>query len=144
MSNEQNTHSTQNTHSAHSTYSYTYSAKEQAELKKLRDKYMPEEENKLERLRRLDKSVTHKALAWALVLGIVGAIVMGAGMSLIMTDMADTLGLSQQSTLLIGVPIGVVGGVMAVLSYPVYKHVSRREREKLAPEVMRLTDELMK
>lgn len=138
MSNEQNTNNT------HGTYSYTYSAKEQAELKKLRNKYMPEDENKLERLRRLDKSVTHKALAWALALGIVGAIVMGAGMSLIMTDMADTLGLSQQSALLIGIPVGIVGGVMVGLSYPVYKHVSRREREKLAPEVMRLTDELMK
>lgn len=125
-------------------FSYTYSAKEQAELKRIRDKYTPQEENKLERLRRLDKSVTHRALAVALVLGILGAIILGCGMSLIMTDIAGNIGISEENVMKIGIPIGLVGCVLAAIAYPTYRHIVKKDREKLAPEVLRLTDELMK
>lgn len=125
-------------------FSYTYSAKEQTELKRIRDKYTPQEENKLERLRRLDKSVTHRALAVALVLGILGAIILGCGMSLIMTDIAGSIGISEDNVMKIGIPIGLVGCVLAAIAYPIYRHIVKKDREKLAPEVLRLTDELMK
>lgn len=126
-------------------FSYTYSAKEQTELKRIRDKYAPQEESKLERLRRLDKSTTHRALAVALVLGILGAIILGFGMSLIMEQaFADALGISQDHVMKIGIPIGLVGCLLVAIAYPVYRHIVKRDREKLAPEIIHLTDELMK
>lgn len=125
-------------------FSYTYSAKEQSELKRIRDKYTPKEESKIERLRRLDKSTTHRALTVALVLGILGAIILGCGMSLIMTDIAGNIGISEDSVMKIGIPIGLVGCLLAAIAYPIYRHILKKDRERLAPEIMQLTDELMK
>lgn len=129
-------------------FKYTYSAKEQEELKKIREKYISrspsEEESKMERLRRLDASVTKKATVISLILGVMGAIVMGSGMSLIMTDLGAHLGMGTALSLIIGVAAGAVGLLTAALAYPVYHKVSERERERLAPEIIALTDELMK
>lgn len=125
-------------------FSYTYSAKEQTELKRIRDKYTPQGESKLERLLRLDKSTTHRARIVALVLGILGAIILGCGMSLIMTDIADYIGISEGNVMKIGIPIGLVGCLLAAIAYPIYRHILKKDRERLAPEIMQLTDELMK
>lgn len=126
-------------------FTYTYSAKEQAELKRIRDKYTAptETEDKMERLRRLDASVTNTAQAVALVFGIVGTLILGLGMSLIMTDFADILGLRETMAMVIGISIGVVGGILASLAYPIYNAIVKATRKKLAPEIIRLTDELM-
>ena len=128
------------------TFSYTYSAKEQAEIQKIRDKYEKPtaEEDKMTQLRRLDASVHSKATAVALVLGIIGALIMGCGMSLIMTDIGAILGAPSDLAMLIGVPIGIVGMVLVCLAYPVYNRTVKKEREKIAPEIIRLADELMK
>ena len=128
------------------TFSYTYSAKEQAEIQKIRDKYEKPtaEEDKMTQLRRLDASVHSKATAVALVLGIIGALIMGCGMSLIMTDIGAILGAPSNLAMLIGVPIGIVGMVLVCLAYPVYNRRVKKEREKIAPEIIRLADELMK
>ena len=74
-------------------FCYTYSAKEQEEIKNIRKKYATPEasEDKMERLRRLDKSVTDKATTKSLIVGIIGALIMGTGMSLVMTDLADLI-----------------------------------------------------
>ena len=125
-------------------FSYTYSAQEQQELKRIRQKYMSEPEDKMTRLRRLDRGVTQKAQAGALSLGIIGTLILGLGMSLIMTELAASLGLTSTVALIIGIAVGIVGGVIASLAYPVYSAVCRRERAKIAPEILRLTDELMK
>ena len=127
-------------------FQYTYSAKEQAELKRIREKYTPpnETESKMERLRRLDASVTQKAQAVALIFGVIGALILGTGMSLCMTDFAQILGSHRDMAMVIGIPIGLVGGVLAVLAYPLYNLIVKRERKKIAPEIIRLTDELMK
>lgn len=126
-------------------FSYTYSAKEQSELKRIRDKYTPKEESKIERLRRLDKSTTHRALTVALVLGILGAIILGCGMSLIMAKgFADAVGVSQENVMKVGIPIGLVGCLLDAIAYPIYRHILKKDRERLAPEIMQLTDELMK
>ena len=66
-------------------FTYTYSAKEQEELKKIRQKYEPKEEDKMDQLRRMDASVTGKATVRALTVGIIGALIMGLGMSLVMS-----------------------------------------------------------
>lgn len=124
------------------TFSYTYSAKEQEELKAIRKKYAaPDEEDKMTRLRRLDGEVTRKASVYALIIGIIGALVMGSGMSLAMTSIGNYLGALAMPA---GIIIGVVGIVLVSLAYPVYNRVIKRERARIAPEILRLTDELMK
>ena len=127
-------------------FRYTYSAKEQAELKRIREKYTPstEAEDKMAKLRRLDASVTQKAQVIALIFGIVGALILGAGMSLCMSDFAEILGSHRDMAMVIGIPVGLVGGVLAALAYPMYNLIVKRERKKIAPEIIRLTDELMK
>ncbi len=127
-------------------FTYTYSAKEQAELKRIREKYTAptETEDKMERLRRLDASVTQKAQVVSLIFGVIGALILGTGMSLCMSDFAEILGSYKDMAMLIGIPIGLVGGVLAALAYPMYNIIIKRERKKLAPEIIRLTDELMK
>ena len=127
-------------------FSYTYSAKEQAELRRIREKYTPasEEETKMERLRRLDAGVTQTAQAVALAIGITGTLILGFGMSLCMTDLERILGSYREWAMVIGIPIGVVGGILASLAYPMYNLIVRHERRKIAPEIIRLTDELIK
>ena len=128
------------------TFQYTYSAKEQEEIKAIRNKYSaPEEtEDKMTLLRRLDAGVTKKATVVALVLGIVGALIMGSGMSLAMSPLAEMLGLGSATAMAIGIPVGVVGIVLVSLAYPLYNRVLKKERERVAPEILRLTEELMK
>ena len=127
-------------------FQYTYSAKEQAELKRIRDKYTAptEVEDKMARLRRLDASVTQTAQIIALVFGIIGALILGFGMSLCMTDLAEVLGLHSDLAMVIGIIVGVIGGVLASLAYPIYNTIVKAKRKKLAPEIIRLADELIK
>ena len=126
--------------------SYTYSAKERAELKRIREKYTAptEAEDKMDRLRRLDASVTNTAQAVALILGLIGTLVLGFGMSLCMTDLGEILGSHRDMAMEVGIIIGVVGGILASIAYPVYNAIVKSKRKKLAPEIIRLTDELMK
>ncbi|MBE5882798.1 MAG: hypothetical protein E7289_10915, partial [Lachnospiraceae bacterium] len=86
-------------------FCYTYSAKEQEEIKNIRKKYATPEasEDKMERLRRLDKSVTDKATTKSLIVGIIGALIMGTGMSLVMTDLGEIFGAYQNAALYIGI-----------------------------------------
>ena len=127
-------------------FQYTYSAKEQAELKRIRDKYTAptETEDKMTRLRRLDASVTNTAQAVALVFGVIGTLILGLGMSLVMTELAESLGISGDAAMAIGIIVGIVGGILASLAYPIYNAIVKAKRKKLAPEIIRLTDELIK
>lgn len=127
------------------TFEYTYSAKEQEEIKKIRERYAPAQDtetDKMEQLRRLDTGVTRKGTIAALVIGIIGAVIMGTGMSLVMTDLGDILGLPH--AMVVGIIVGVVGMVGVALAYPIYNSITKKERKRIAPEIIRLTDELMK
>lgn len=117
-------------------FTYTYSAREQEEVRRIREKYSPRPEDKLEQLRRLDEGVTRKATVAALVLGVVGTLVLGLGMSCTLV-WAETLFVP-------GIVIGVIGIAALCAAYPVYQHLVKKERERIAPEILRLTDELMK
>ena len=130
----------------HESFSYTYSAKEQDELRRIREKYIApaQSENKMEQLRRLDAGVTRKATSVSLALGIIGALILGLGMSLAMTEFGVIIGMERMATMLTGIVIGIAGIVLVCLAYPVYNRIVKKEREKIAPEIMRLTDELMK
>ena len=125
-------------------FKYTYSAKEQDEIKRIRQKYQSQEEDGMTRLRKLDASATGKATVIALVLGIVGILILGTGMSLIMTDLPAVLGMTGITNMIVGIIAGLLGIILAALAYPVHSKVLKREREKIAPEILRLTDELMK
>lgn len=125
-------------------FRFTYSAKEQEEVRRIRQKYQTQEEDKMEQLRRLDASVTQKATVVSIAIGIVGALVMGAGMSIIMTNIGEQLGLQGTVGMILGIIIGMIGIVLVALAYPLYNGTLKREREKIAPEIIRLTDELMK
>ena len=127
-------------------FTYTYSAKERAELKRIRDKYTAptESEDKMARLRRLDASVTNTAQSVALVFGVIGTLILGFGMSLIMTELGVLFGANGNMATVIGIAIGIVGGILASLAYPIYNVIVKAKRKKLAPEIIRLADELMK
>ncbi len=118
------------------TYSYSYSAAENNEIKRIRDKYTEpdEREAKLEQLRRLDASVHNKAAATSLAIGIIGALLLGFGMSCIMV----------YNWLVIGMTVGIIGIIITIIAYPVYKIKAEKIRKEIAPDILNLTDELIK
>ena len=127
-------------------FTYTYSAKEQADIKRIREKYTPptKTEDKMARLRRLDASVTNTAQTVALVFGVLGTLILGFGMSLIMTEISEILGLYGNAPMIAGIAVGIFGAALASLAYPIYCAIVKAKRKKLAPEILRLADELMK
>ena len=122
-------------------FHFTYSAAQQQEVEDIRKKYLPKEEDKMEQLRKLHAIPTQKAQAASLAVGIIGALIMGTGMSLAMTDIGAALG---SLAMVIGITIGIVGMVLVALAYPLYNRVLKKQREKIAPEILRLSDELLK
>lgn len=116
-------------------FCYTYSAKRQEEVKAIRDKYVPKEEDKMEQLRRLDESTTRPGMVTALVVGIVSSLILGVGMCCCMVWGG--------SLFIPGIFVGVIGLMGVCVAYPLYGRITNKQREKLAPEIMRLADELM-
>ena len=128
-------------------FNYTYSAQQQEEVEAIRKKYLPTQdtyEDKMEHLRKLDQQVTNKATMLSIIVGVVGALIMGTGMSLAMTDIGSYLGMSGNVGFVFGIVIGVIGMVVLGVAYPLYNKTLKEEREKIAPEIIRLTDELRK
>ena len=121
-------------------FEYTYSARRQQEVEEIRKQYLPKEEDKLEKLRRLHAIPTQKAQAASLAVGIIGALILGTGISMCMTELGAALGIL---ALPLGIPVGLAGLIMVALAYPLYIRILRKERTKIAPEILRLTDELM-
>lgn len=122
------------TENGEQSFEYTYSAKEQAEIENIRKKYLPREENKMEELRKLDKSVETPGTIWAIIIGVAGALVMGTGMSCCMV-WADTLFVP-------GIFIGVLGMLLVAAAYPAFRRITKHQRKKLAPRILELTEEL--
>lgn len=118
------------------TFTYTYSAKQQEEIQNIRKKYLPKEEDKMEQLRRLDQSVTKKGTGISILVGIIGCLVMGVGMCCTMVWM--------EHLFVPGVILGLIGIAILAAAYPLYKRIVKKEREKLAPQILKLTEELSK
>ena len=121
-------------------FEYTYSAQRQQEVEEIRKAYLPKEEDKMEQLRRLHASATQKAQSASVTLGVVGALVLGTGMSLCMTRLGAALG---YFAMVLGILVGLCGLIMVALAYPLYNRTLKKERERIAPEILRLSDELL-
>ncbi len=118
-------------------FEYTYSAKQQEEVEALRKKYLPQEEDKMETLRRMDKEAERPGTVAAIVLGIIGTLIFGSGMSLAMLVMTPV-------AMAGGILLGVTGITLAAMALPVYRKMTKKERERIAPQVLALTEELLK
>ena len=121
-------------------FEYTYCAQQQKEVEAIRKKYLPKEEDKMDQLRRLHSIPTQKAQAASIAMGVIGALVLGTGMSLCMTELGAALG---TISMVIGIVVGLVGILLVACAYPTYNHILRKERQRIAPEILKLTDELM-
>ena len=117
-------------------FSYTYSSAQQEEIKHIRDKYLPaEQEDQMERLRQLDRSVTRPGMIAALVIGIISALILGTGMCFVML-WPDTLFAP-------GIALGIFGLIGVSTADPVYLRITKKRRNQLAPEITRLSNELL-
>ena len=122
-------------------FEYTYSAQQQQEVEEIRKAYLPKEEDKMEQLRRLHSIPTQKAQSVSIAVGVIGALILGTGMSLCMTELGAALG---KYAMILGIMIGLVGIVLVVIAYPIYIRTLKKERERIAPEILRISDELLK
>ena len=122
-------------------FRYTYSAQQQKEIEAIRNKYLPKEDDKMEQLRMLHARPTKRAQAAAISVGVIGSLVLGTGMSLAMTDFGAILG---DVALVMGILTGIIGMVLVALAYPIYNRVLKKQRKRIAPQILKLTDELMK
>ena len=108
---------------------------------KIRTQYMEKTPSELDALRELDAKVKRPANGFAYTFGSVSAIVMGAGMSLVMTDIGAAIGITD--ALVPGIAIGVVGMGMALLTYPIYKGILNARKKRYGAEILTLSDKIM-
>ena len=111
---------------------------------KIRTQYMEKESTELDELRALDKKIKRPVNIFSYTIGSLGAIIMGSGMSLAMTDLGVYMSLTYVVSMTIGVVTGIFGCALVALSYPAYNMIVKKRREQLAPEILRLADELTK
>lgn len=116
------------------TFEYRYSARQQEEIEAIRKKYLPEEEDKMEQLRKLDRQAARKGTITAIIVGVLGCLLLGIGMCCTMEWM--------DRWFVQGIIIGVIGIALIAAAYPLFNRITRKEREKLAPQILKLADEL--
>lgn len=117
------------------TFHYTYSASQNKEVQAIRNKYLPKEESKLEKLRRLDNSVKMTSSIISLCIGIVGCLIFGVGMCM-------GLGVFGGFTVLCILP-GVVGLALMISAFPTCKLVESKKKAEVAPAILKLSEEIM-
>ena len=119
------------------TFEYTYSASQQEEIKKIRDKYMIKTptESKIEQLHRLDKKAERLGIIISIVLGVIGTLIFGIGLCCILV---------WTKLFVWGIVIGIVGMIMLIMAYPSYKYITKKERKKVSSQILKLIEELEK
>lgn len=119
-----------------SVFTYQYSATQNKEIENIRKKYLPKDESKMEVLRKLDQRAQSAGMIEGLSVGVLGCLIFGIGMcfGLDVFGGADWL----------SVFFGTLGMAVMLPAYPIYRHISRKTREKLTPEILRLSDEIIK
>ena len=115
-------------------FNYTYSAEQQEEVKKIRQKYIPTKENKMEMLRKLDQSAKQSGRSTSITVGVISSLLMGFGMACIM---------EWQNLIVIGLLFGIIGMIGMIAAYPIYKSITEKRRKEVMPQIMKLSDELM-
>ena len=109
---------------------------------KIRMQYIEKQASELDELRELDAKVKRPANVFAYVFGSISAIIMGCGMSLVMTDIADSIGLGVDP-MKAGIVIGVAGMILALLNYPMYKGILNSRKKKYGPRILELSEKIM-
>ena len=110
-------------------------------VEKIRTKYVEKKDSSLDELRKLDKKVKAPAEVFAYIFGSISALIMGAGMSLVMTDVATLLGLGDMTVP--GIAVGVVGMVLAIVNYPIYKGILSSRKNKYADKILALSNKIL-
>ena len=110
-------------------------------VQKIKTQYIEKQHSALDELKALDKKVKRPANVLAYIFGSISAIIMGAGMSLVMTDISETVGI--QNPMLYGIIIGVVGMILAIVNYPIYKGILGSRRKKYADKIIALSEKIM-
>lgn len=116
------------------TFCYNYSAKENKEVQEIRKRYLPQEESKLDELKRLDRCVQDSGVMESLIVGIGGMLIFGLGMCLAMEVIGNSM--------IWGILLGLVGATGMFAAYPVYRSVFKKAKAKYAPRILELTEEL--
>ncbi len=110
-------------------------------VQKIRSQYTEKQFTQLDELKALDKKVKNPANVFAYIYGSVSAIIMGAGMSLVMTDIGATIGISDP--MFPGIAVGIVGLLLALTTYPLWKKILAGRRKKFAPQILELSQKLL-
>lgn len=110
-------------------------------VQKIRTQYVEREQSPVDELKELDAKVKRPANVFAYIFGCISAIIMGSGMSLVMTDIGTMIGLAD--AMLPGIVIGVVGMLMAIINYPIYKAILAGRKAKYADRIMKLSDTIL-
>jgi len=110
-------------------------------VQKIRTQYTEKEHTNLDELKKLDLTVKRPANVFAYVFGSISAIIMGCGMSLVMTDIGSMVGIT--NSMIPGIVIGVIGMAMAIINYPIYKNILGKRRKKYADKIIALSDKIM-
>ncbi len=118
------------------TFAFTYSAKQQEEVQRIRNKYISKEESKMEQLIRLDKQAERPGTIASIAAGVLGMLVLGAGMSCVLVFASNV------RIFIAGIILGIIGMAIASGAYPIYKKVTEKERAKVAEQIIALSNEL--
>ena len=122
------------------TFSYNYSAKENQEVQKIRTQYTEKQPTALDELKALDAKVKKPANVFAYTYGSVSAIIMGAGMSLVMTEVGGMIGITGMAP---GIVIGVAGMALALTTHPIYKRILDSRKRKYASQILELSEKIL-
>ena len=119
-------------------FNYTYKAPTEEERRKIesikRQYEEPKtEEGKLEKLRRLNNFVNGSATAISLIVGIIGTLVFGLGLTMVL----------EWSKLIGGIIVMIIGIPLVAIAYPLYNKILKRNKEKYGKEIIKLSEELL-
>ena len=118
------------------TFEFTYSAKQQEEIERIRHKYLPKQQSKMEQLRKLDESAEQPGRLASITVGIIGSLIMGIGMCFTMVWDTSIIIFAA------GVVIGFIGMAIVGIAFPLYKYMTKKQREKIADQILKLAEEI--
>lgn len=116
-------------------FAYQYSAKRNREIENIRKRYLQAEESKLERVKKLDACVQSAGMIESLCLGIIGVLIFGVAMCFGLSVFGNVWWPA--------IPSGIVGTALMLPAYPLYKRLNKKKKEELAPEILRLSEEII-